>query len=179
MPSCLLVVTGAPLARRCSEIAHAVGAAGWQVEVVATPSAGAWVDEGTASGLNSALGLGERASADPDVVVVAPATFNTVAKLATGIADTYAHSRLCEALGQRIPMVLVPMINNKLWGHPALDGHLRTLAQAGVALVDCQSGGPEPTAVRSGTGEEIVERFDPAWIVARLTDVATTGSSID
>ena len=161
MPSCLLVVTGAPLASRGPDIADAVGAAGWQVEVVATPSAGAWVDEATVSRLNSALGGGDESAAEPDVVVVAPATFNTVAKLATGIADTYAHSRLCEALGQRIPMVLVPMINNKLWGHPALSGHLDRLCEAGVALLDCQSGGPEPRAVSSGTGDEVVERFDP------------------
>jgi phosphopantothenoylcysteine synthetase/decarboxylase len=168
MPSCLLVVTGAPLARRCSEIAHAVGAAGWQVEVVATPSASAWVDEGTLSNLNAAGGR-EEGSADPDVVVVAPATFNTVAKMATGIADTYAHSRLCEALGLRIPTVVVPMINNKLWGHPALEGHLRTLLEASVSFVDCQTGGQDAGPVRSGTGDEVVARFDPAWIVTRLT----------
>jgi hypothetical protein len=161
------------LASRSPDIAYAIGEAGWQVEVVATPSAGAWLDEATVSRLNSALGGGDQSSAEPDVVVVAPATFNTVAKLATGIADTYAHSRLCEALGQRIPMVLVPMINNKLWGHPALEGHIRTLAEAGVAFVDCQSGGPEPGAVKSGTGDEVVARFDPVWLLSRLTDVAT------
>jgi phosphopantothenoylcysteine synthetase/decarboxylase len=171
--TCLLVVTGAPLASRCSDIAEALSEAGWQIEVVTTPSAGAWVDEATVSHLNSALGHGETSSAEPDVVVVAPATFNTVAKLAAGIADTYAHSRLCEALGQRIPMVLVPMINNKLWGHPALEGHLHTLAEAGVALMDCQTGRPEARAVSSGTGDEVVERFDPSWIVARLLSLTS------
>jgi phosphopantothenoylcysteine synthetase/decarboxylase len=172
VPTCLLVVTGAPLASRCPDIADALSEAGWQIEVVTTPSAGAWVDEATVSHL-TALGHGETSSAEPDVVVVAPATFNTVAKLATGIADTYAHSRLSEALGQRLPMVLVPLINNKLWGHPALEGHFHTLAEAGVALMDCQTGRPEARAVNSGTGEEVVERFDPSWIVTRLLSLTT------
>jgi phosphopantothenoylcysteine synthetase/decarboxylase len=98
-------------------------------------------------------------------VVVAPATFNTINKLAAGIADTYAHSTACEAIGTRIPVVLVPMVNTALWGHPALTESLRRLEGAGVRCLDVQSGGA-PRAVESGTGATVVARFDPEWIMA-------------
>jgi phosphopantothenoylcysteine synthetase/decarboxylase len=51
----------------------------------------------------------------PDAAAIAPITFNTVGKLACGIADTYAHS----TLGDGVPVLAVPMVNNRLWGNPA------------------------------------------------------------
>lgn len=174
MPTCLLVVTGAPLALRCTDIASALKQARWSVQVVATPAATAWVDDptiSTASGqpaTSERRDLNEAKRPDPDAVVVAPATFNTISKAALGIADTYAHSQLCEAIGQGVPTVMVPMINNKLWGHPALAGHLQTLVAAGIGLVDPQTGSDSPTPVISGTGDVVVSNFEPRWIVARL-----------
>jgi hypothetical protein len=49
----------------------------------------------------------------PDVVLVCPATFNTVSRLALGIADTYTASALAEALGVGVPMFVVPMVNDR------------------------------------------------------------------
>ncbi len=99
--------------------------------------------------------------------MVAPITFNTVGKIAAGIADTYAHGVLCEALGEGLPIIAVPMVNNRLWGHPAWARHLGDLARAGVRMVDVQTGEPHLKPV-SGTGPDVVERFDPDWIVAAL-----------
>jgi len=179
VPSCLLVVTGAPLALRCSDIATALKQAGWTVQVVTTPSATAWVDDATISLASGGPAVSEhrdpseaKRSEPPDAVVVAPATFNTIAKAALGIADTYAHSQLCEAIGSGLPIVMVPMLNNKLWGHPALAGHLQTLIAAGVSFVDPQTGADSPTPVTSGTGDQVVRDFEPSWIVAKLEQLS-------
>jgi len=59
VPSCLLVVTGAPLAIRCSDLATALKEAGWSVQVVTTPSATAWVDDATISLASGAPAVSE------------------------------------------------------------------------------------------------------------------------
>jgi hypothetical protein len=63
----------------------------------------------------------------------------------------------------------VPMVNNRLWGHPVWSSTLRTLVGAGVRFVDLRSGQVgDPTPVQSGTGPEVVTAFDPAWVVAAV-----------
>ena len=102
-------------------------------------------------------------------LVVCPATFNTISKAALGIADTPAHSFLCECIGAAVRTVFVPMINDRLWNHPALAGHLDRLVQAGAVLVDVRTGAERPTPVPSGSGGAVVEAFDAAWITRRIT----------
>ena len=123
---CTLVVCGAPLAARAPEIATGLVAAGWRVQVVTTPAAASWVDRAILAAAAGQSVRSEHRPVDatknrerPAAVVVAPITFNTVGKLACGIADTYAHSTLCEALGDGLSILAVPMVNNRLWGHPA------------------------------------------------------------
>jgi len=102
------------------------------------------------------------------VVVVCPATFNTVAKIATGIADSYVHSMLCEAVGRRVPLLMVPMVKESLWNHPAWSNHLRVLENAGVWFLDPSSGAEIATPVASGSGDRLTALFDPNWIVSSL-----------
>lgn len=98
----------------------------------------------------------------PAQVIVCPATFNTVNKLAAGIMDNYAAGLLCEALASRTPMTIAPMVNNRLWSHPAWQHNLDMLAATGVKFVDIQTGhAGRPAAVRSGTGDEVIAAFDP------------------
>ena len=101
--------------------------------------------------------------------MIAPITFNTVGKLACGIADTYAHSTLAEALGDGVPILAVPMVNNRLWGNPAWSRNVAWLTQAGVRWLSIHDGTiGEPKPVQSGTGDSVVKRFDPGWITAQL-----------
>ena len=173
---CTVVVCGAPLAVRAPEIAARLAEAGWRVQVITTPSAGNWVDDavlaeaadGAVRSEHPAVGT-PRSRERPDAVVVAPITFNTVGKLACGIADTYAHSTLGEALGDGVPMLAVPMVNNRLWGNPAWSRNVAWLTQAGVRWLSIHDGTlGEPKPVQSGTGESVVERFNPGWIIAQL-----------
>ena len=57
---------------------------------------------------------------EPDAIVVAPATFNTLNKWAAGIADTLALGLLCEATGRGLPVVALPYLNAAQAEHPAL-----------------------------------------------------------
>ncbi|GAA3746985.1 flavoprotein [Streptomyces tremellae] len=122
-------------------------ARGWRVAVTLTPTAGRWLRAtGEADRLARLTGLpvrdaprlpGEaRPHPDADCYVVAPATANTVAKLALGIADNQALTQLGEALGiPAVPVVVFPKINTAHARHPAWQGHITTLREAGVHLV--------------------------------------------
>jgi phosphopantothenoylcysteine decarboxylase len=104
----------------------------------------------------------------PAAMVVCPATFNMVNKAASGIADTYAAATVCEALATAIPLVVVPMVSTRLWGHPAWVRNLNVLRDAGAVLVDVRTGGLDLTPAPSGSGEDVAAQFDPQWVVAQL-----------
>ena len=172
--NCTLVVCGAPLAVRAVDVARALAEAGWQVRVILTDASAGWVPTAPLEQLGLDPQSAPRSLEQPkaegraDVIAVVPATFNTVAKLATGIADSLAHSVLCEALGDGTPIVAVPMVNTRLWGHPAWAGHTRLLGDAGVVFLDPHTGEPGLVPVASGTGEAVTEKFDPAWLIHQV-----------
>ena len=172
-----IVATGAPLTRRVADVIPLARARGWQPAVVATDSAGAWLDDASLAKLDAPVLGGHRAPGEterfpkPDAVILAPATFNTVNKLATGIADTYAMSVLCGAVGSHTPMIIVPFVNTRLAGHPAWLASLAVLRYAGATLVDPRDGtvnAHEP--LESGTGEAVTEAFRWEWALDQLDD---------
>lgn len=175
---CTLVLCGAPLSARSAHLATALLSAGWNVQAVATPAALAWIDGPT---LREAVGheprtafrdpSAPREGDRPDVVLAAPATFNTVNKLAAGIADTYAASTLAEALALGRPLVLAPIVSTRLWGHPAWNTNLQFLGRSGVTYVNVLDGGAELSPVESGSGDVVTGAFDPAWLVAAVERV--------
>jgi hypothetical protein len=170
----VLVACGAPLAARVHDVAARAVELGWLVRVVATPSAMNWVDAGQVEKITGFTVLVEQRQPGqpkrfppPVGVIVCPATFNTVNKLAVGIMDTYAAGVLCEALASRIPITLAPMVSTRLWPHPAWAHNLDMLTAAGVTFIDVQTGrAGQPAAVESGTGGEVIAAFDPAWVLS-------------
>ncbi|WP_405668777.1 flavoprotein [Streptomyces sp. NBC_00055] len=71
-----------------------------------------------------------------DCCVVAPASANYVAKLATGVADNQALTQVGEALGTiEVPVVVFPRVNAAHVRHPAWDGHVAALRKADGELV--------------------------------------------
>jgi phosphopantothenoylcysteine synthetase/decarboxylase len=171
-----LVACGAPLAARLHDVAARAVERGWMVRVVATPSAMGWVDTGQVEKATGFPVLVEQRQPGqvkrfppPARVIVCPATFNTVNKLAAGIMDNYAAGLLCEALASRIPLTVAPMVSNRLWPHPAWQHNLDILTAAGVTFIDIATGrAGRPAAVQSGTGGEVVVAFDPAWVLPLL-----------
>ena len=73
-----------------------------------------------------------RLSREADVVVVAPATANILARMAAGIADDLATTAL---LATDKPIIVAPAMNVRMWEHPATRANLKTLAERHVRAV--------------------------------------------
>ncbi|QHN02545.1 bifunctional phosphopantothenoylcysteine decarboxylase/phosphopantothenate--cysteine ligase CoaBC [Granulicella sp. WH15] len=72
-----------------------------------------------------------------DALVIAPATANTIARLAHGLADDFLTTL---ALATTAPILLAPAMNVNMWNHPATQANLRTLESRGVQIVPTGSG---------------------------------------
>ena len=92
-------------------------------------------------------------------VIVAPATANTIAKLAHGLADDLV-STLC--LATEAPLAIAPAMNHRMWRHPATQANVAVLRSRGVQVIGPDDG---PLAEgESGPGR----MAEPAAIVAAL-----------
>nr|WP_165368052.1 flavoprotein [Phytoactinopolyspora endophytica] len=170
-----IVATGAPLTRRIHEAVPMADDAGWRVAVIATEAAVSWLDHDQIGTLDVPVLTNHRQPDTakrlprPTAVVLAPATFNTINKFATGAADTYPLTVLCEALGAKRPLIIVPFVNASLAGHPAWLASLAVLRYAGATLIDPRGGAlnvHEPLA--SGTGESVTDAFKWSWVFDHL-----------
>lgn len=70
------------------------------------------------------------------VLLVAPCSFNTLNKLAAGVADSLALSIAAEAIGRRTPVVVALSLNEPLWRHPRSAESAATLRRWGVDVID-------------------------------------------
>lgn len=115
---------------------------GWDACVVATPSGMKFLDpERLADLTGHPVRCDYKRPEEPDALpppgafVVAPATFNTVNKLAAGISDTLALGLLNEAIGTGLPVIAAPFPNQMLARHPAFAASIAALKSWGVRLV--------------------------------------------
>lgn len=74
---------------------------------------------------------------EAQVLLIAPATANTIAKIAQGVADDLVSSA---ALAARIPVIVAPAMNAAMYEHEATQAHLRTLRERGCEIVDPERG---------------------------------------
>lgn len=84
------------------------------------------------------VGLGESA----DLMLIAPATANTIARLAHGMADNLLS---VTALAARCPLIVAPAMDGGMWSHPATQANVTILRERGVAIV-----GPAEGRMASG-----------------------------
>jgi len=97
-----------------------------------------------------------------DLIVVAPATANILAKLATGICDDALSTLLCSAESD---VLLAPAMNQRMWEHPATQDNVKTLQQWGCHLVG-------PARGRLACGDEGVGRMaEPDEILERIVEL--------
>jgi phosphopantothenoylcysteine synthetase/decarboxylase len=144
--------------------------AGWVVRVVATPAAVSFLD---LPALAEASGTPVRSDyATPgqpwaylsvaDAVVVAPATYNTVCKLAAGINDTYALNVVAEAIGRGTPVAILPFVNAALAARRPFRMAVESLRGEGVRLL---FGPGEWTPHPPGTGDTHLASFPWARVL--------------
>ncbi|HSV64947.1 MAG TPA: flavoprotein [Mycobacteriales bacterium] len=125
---------------------------GWDVCVIATPSAIKFMDAERLSELTGHVVRYDYKQPDePDAlppagaIAVAPATFNTINKWAHGTSDTLALGILNEAIGLGLPVVAVPVPNVALAKHPAFQESVERLRSWGVNLIFDPDRYPLPT----------------------------------
>ena len=95
-----------------------------------------------------------------DVYAIAPASANTLAKLAAGMADNLLTSA---ALASPAPLLVAPAMNDQMWHHPATQANLQLLRDRGVAVV------PPEVGSLASKGEWGSGRLaDPAHILAAI-----------
>ncbi len=170
MSRVLLGVTGGIAAYKACELTRLLVKAGHEVIPLVTPGAQRFVSEETF------LALARRGRPQDDVyphltradlLVVAPCTANTLAKLAHGIADNVLTEA---ALAHRGPVLVAPAMNPRMWAHPATRANVEALRARGVELV-----GPDEGEMAEG--EWGVGRLaEPAEIAARATQLLEPGS---
>jgi len=109
---------------------------------------------------------------EAQVMLIAPATANTIAKLAQGFADDLVTAA---ALAARIPVIVAPAMNAAMYEHEATQAHLRTLRERGCEIVDPERGflaERESGVGRLASEEVLLETLDR--VLARARRLAGT-----
>jgi phosphopantothenoylcysteine synthetase/decarboxylase len=138
-----VLACAAPRARDLPDLVTLAQTRGWDVCVIATPQATKFLNLGQLYLLTGHPIRTEYKHPDepdvlpqPDALIVAPATFNTINKWAAGISDTLALGLLNEAIGKRLPILALPAVNPPLALHPAFDRSLNLLREWGVTVLE-------------------------------------------
>ena len=197
MARILLGVSGGIAAYKAVELVRLATAAGHAVRVVQTRSSLRFVGRATFEGVTGAPALVDEFERDPargaypgdpspghdpishlelarraDALCVAPASANTIAKLAHGLADNLLTSA---ALASRAPLVVAPAMNGQMYEHAATRANLDQLRARGAIVVDPESG---RLASRGEWGEGRLA--EPATILGALERVLpSAGGPLD
>jgi len=82
--------------------------------------------------------LGGKSEGHADLVLVAPATANTIGKLASGIDDTPVTTVAATAMGSRIPVLIAPAMHEPLYDHPIVQENISRLKKIGVEFIESE-----------------------------------------
>ncbi|MGE5270412.1 MAG: bifunctional phosphopantothenoylcysteine decarboxylase/phosphopantothenate--cysteine ligase CoaBC [Thiohalocapsa sp.] len=169
----LLIIAGGIAAYKSLELIRRLREQGAAVRAIMTAAAGHFVTPLSVASLSEDKVYGElwsltdesemghiRLSREADLVVVAPATADLIARMAAGLADDLAATTL---LASDKPVLIAPAMNAQMWAHPATQANLATLAGRGVRRVG-------PGAGELACGEVGLGRMaEPAEILAAVT----------
>ncbi|HUR84372.1 MAG TPA: bifunctional phosphopantothenoylcysteine decarboxylase/phosphopantothenate--cysteine ligase CoaBC [Solirubrobacteraceae bacterium] len=162
MARILLGVSGGIAAYKALELVRLATGGGHAVRVIQTPASQRFVGAASFAALTGAPVLTGEFERDPargafpdqappdhdplshlelvrnaDVLVVAPASANTIAKLAAGLADNLLTSA---ALAASCPLVVAPAMNHDMWEHPATRANVATLRARGATVLEPEAG---------------------------------------
>ena len=193
----LLGITGSIAAYKAAMLCRLLKTAGADVQVVMTPLAKQFITPLTMATLsrrpilveffdpengawNSHVSLGEWA----DCMLIAPATANTLAKMAAGVADNLL---LTTYLSARCPVAVAPAMDLDMYAHEATQQNLRTLAARGVRIIEPAEG--ELASGLSGKGRMAGPEASAAYVGGLLREkkkslegkrlIVTAGATIE
>jgi hypothetical protein len=161
-----LVLSGTTTAARCPEILGGLVGLGFST-VIAIPTPNAWrviaprdlADVAGVRVVESYFDLAIRPRPPRGVVLFAPCSFNSLNKLAHGIADNLALSVVAEAIGRGTPVIVGPSLNAPLLNHPEAQASLKKLPAWGVAIVAPVDEGEGPRLAPSAVLVEAVRPY--------------------
>ena len=173
----IVAVCGGIAAYKVADVVSKLVQLGAGVSVVMTPAAQKFVTPLTFEALSGRkvrtsthdliessdpqhIGLTERA----DLMLVAPATNNTIAKVAAGFCDDLVSLMVCAAA---CPVVFAPAMNNRMWDHPIAQENFGKLASLGYRFIGPEAGWLACRNVGVGRMSE------PAKIVEEVTRMLT------
>ena len=174
--SVLLGVTGGIAAYKAVELASKLTAAGAKVNCILTENACRLVSPKSFEAVThqavftnmwhtpqefkiSHIDLAQQA----DIVAVAPATANIIAKMANGICDDLLSTTLCACWKKKV--LIAPAMNNNMWENPLVQKNIEKLKQTKLELV-----GPETGRLACGT-EGTGRMTEPADILKRIEEI--------
>jgi phosphopantothenoylcysteine decarboxylase/phosphopantothenate--cysteine ligase len=171
-----VLVSGGIAAYKIADLVSRLVQAGCQVRVGMTPSATRFVGEPTFRGVSGQpveLDLWSGAHPEPHVelgdwaqlLLLAPATANTLARVAHGQADDLVTATV---LASRCPVVIAPAMNDAMWDKPAVRENVETLQSHGCTVVEPETGHLASGHVGSG------RLPGAAAILAALADAVRT-----
>ncbi|MEA1984353.1 MAG: bifunctional phosphopantothenoylcysteine decarboxylase/phosphopantothenate--cysteine ligase CoaBC [Euryarchaeota archaeon] len=114
-----------------------------------------------------------------DLLLIAPATANTIGKIASGIDDTPVTTFATTALGSNIPIIVVPAMHGSMYDHPAVASNIDRLKEWGIVLI-----GPEREEgiAKITSNEQIVLEVERVLATADLSGVkilVTSGATAE
>lgn len=175
----VLGLSGGIAVYKCAQLTRDLVRAGAEVQVVMTPSAAEFITPLTLSTLSHRPVLTEMFPRQSDhwtkhidlglwadVMLVAPATANTIAKLAHGHADNFLTTL---ALALRAPLVIAPSMDMDMYLHPATQANIALLRQRGARIIEPEEG--ELASGLRGPGR----LPEPATLLAMLDEMLSGG----
>jgi phosphopantothenoylcysteine decarboxylase / phosphopantothenate---cysteine ligase len=176
----VVCVTGGIAAYKVVEVVRALTQSGAEVHVATTPSALLFVGEQTWAGISgrpvtkNLFGEGGEAphvelARGADLVIVAPATANTLSRFAAGAADDIVAATFLMA---RCPVLVAPAMHSEMWDAPATQANMEVLADRGVEIV-----GPASGPLMSGD-EGMGRMVEPADIIEACRSVLVHAHSL-
>ena len=177
MSRVLLGVTGGIAAYKACELCRLLVKDGHDIVPLVTPGAERFVTDETFRA------LARRPPGDDvylhltraDLLVVAPCTANTLAKLAHGLADNVLTEA---ALAHRGPVLVAPAMNPRMWAHPATRANAEALRSRGVVLVGPDEGETAEGELGVGRMAEPEEIFRAAHALLFATNSLLQGKTV-
>jgi len=192
----LIGVSGGIAAYKALETSRLAIKAGHAVRVIQTPTSQRFVGRASFAGITGAPVLSSEFETDPargaypgepvperapishlalveraDLYLIAPASANTIAKLASGAADNLLTAA---ALAAPCPVLVAPAMNNRMYLNPATQANLRTLRERGITVI------PPGEGELASHGERGVGRLpEPAELLAAVEALANGMRSQD
>jgi phosphopantothenoylcysteine decarboxylase/phosphopantothenate--cysteine ligase len=188
----VLCITGSVAAVQCPEIARTLMRHGAEVFAVMSPMAQKiihphlmeWatgnpvVTELTGKIEHVALVGGRETRAD--LVVVAPATANSISKIACGIDDTTVTSVVSTAFGSNIPIIIVPAMHESMYKHPILSENIKRLKALGVEFIGPRiEEGKAKIAETREIVEAVIQKLSTEKDLAGLRVLVTAGPTLE